>query len=206
MTVIARGALVGTAAWLSLLGAGVVAAREPVVPADQLREASIVGLAELQGQGVAVGLSVEDDERVVAIFIGSTEGAAIARALNGVRPPRPMTHDLLADVLEATGARIRQVVIDDLRDGIYYASLKTETADRRTIWIDARPSDSIALAASQQVPILVSPAVLASAPDWRGPDGRPPANARIIDTANGGQCRRDDQQHSMKTSTVTVTT
>lgn len=191
---------------LPLMAADGIGAREPVVPTDQLHEASIAGLAELQGQGVAVGLAVEGDERVVAIFIGMTEGAAIARALNGIRPARPMTHDLLGDVLEATGARIRQVVIDDLRDGIYYATVKTETADGRTIWIDARPSDSIALAARKEAPILVSPAVLASAPDWSDPDGRPPVNARIIDTADGSDCRLDDHQPTTTVAPGPVTT
>ncbi len=204
MNKVMRGLLFGISALLSVFATGAATAREPVVSADQLRAASVVGLAELAGQGVAVGLAVEDDARVVAIFIGMTEGAAIARALNGIRPPRPMTHDLLGDVLEATGARIRQVVIDDLRDGIYYATLQTETADGRTVWIDARPSDSIALAARRELPILVSPAVLASAPDWSGPDGRPPANARIIDTGVGGSCRRDNHQRKTTTSTGSV--
>lgn len=188
---VAKGFL-AVAAALSLFGSGLVNAREPSIPAEQLREASIAGLAELGGQGVAVGLAVEGDDLVVAIFIGTVEDAAIARALNGLRAPRPMTHDLLTDILAATGAQIRQVVIDDLRDGVYFATLKAETADGRTIWIDARPSDSIALAARHQVPILISPAVLASAPDWHDPDGAPTVDARIIDTNDASQRRPVD--------------
>lgn len=181
-----------------LLSISVGQAREPVVPADELRQASIAGVAGLPGQGVAVGLAVEgddnDEERVVAIFIGATEGAAIARALDGARPPRPMTHELLGDVLQASGAQVRQVVIDELRDGIYYATMETLQADGRTVWIDARPSDSLALAVRLDVPIRVSAAVLASTPDWRGPQARPPEGSRIIETGHAVQCLFDEAE------------
>lgn len=147
-------------------------AREPTVPEEQLQPAHIVGVLELPGGAAAVGLQADDDddERVVAIFIGINEAAAIARAQQGVRPPRPLTHELLGDLLAAGGIRIVQLVIDDLRDGVYYASLQVRMADGQEAWIDTRPSDGLVLAVREDSPIRLAPAVLASAPDWSAPD------------------------------------
>lgn len=162
------------AAWLLAVGlAGPLQAREPVVAQDQLQTARIVGLLELPGAGAAVGLQADndDDERVVAIFIGGNEAAAIARAQQGMRPLRPQTHELLGDLLAAGGIEIVQLVIDDLRDGIYYATLQVRMADGQEAWIDTRPSDGLVLAVREDSPIRLAPLVLSSAPDWSGPEG-----------------------------------
>jgi hypothetical protein len=97
--------------------------------------------------------------RFLPIWIGANEATAIALALEGVEPQRPMTHDLLAEVTAALGARVDRVVVTELRDGIYYADLVL-VRDGDEIVISARPSDSIALAARTGATISVLPAVL----------------------------------------------
>jgi bifunctional DNase/RNase len=153
------------------------AAREPTVGDAELVLARYVGVAQVPGgAGAAVALSVEDGETVVPIFIGLVEAAAIARAERGVRPPRPLTHELLTDLLAASGGTLVQVVIDDLRDGIYYASVQLRVSGDRLVWVDARPSDALALAVRHTVPIRLGPTVIASAPD---PDAPPDGTATL---------------------------
>ncbi|MEX2322578.1 MAG: bifunctional nuclease family protein [Acidimicrobiia bacterium] len=98
-------------------------------------------------------------DRFLPILIGASEAAAIAFALEGMDPPRPMTHDLLRDVTVALGATVERVVLTDLRDGIYFADLVLATNGTETT-VSARPSDSIALAVRTGAPIFVSPAIL----------------------------------------------
>lgn len=97
--------------------------------------------------------------RFLPIWIGPSEATAIAFALEGVEPPRPMTHDLLRDVTEALGATVDRIVVTDLRDGIYYANLVLHR-DGEEVLVSSRPSDAIALAARTNAPIFVFPAVL----------------------------------------------
>ncbi len=161
--------------------------REPTVPASDLQPAEYVGVALLPGgDGAAVALRVGsgDAQRVVPIFIGPVEAAAIARVERGLRPPRPLTHELLADVMSASGLSLRRVVIDDLREGVFHATLELRLADAEvSIWVDARPSDSLALALAQNAPILLGPRVIESAPDWEGEEPTPPrGRGRTIET------------------------
>lgn len=163
-------------------------AREPTVPISQLQQAEYVGVALLPGgDGAAVALSVgkDDERRVVPIFIGPMEAAAIARVERGLRPPRPLTHELLGDIMSASGLNLRRIVIDDLRDGVFHATLEIRAngADE-SIWVDARPSDSLALALAQDAPILLGPSVVESAPEWEGeePALPPRGRGRAIDT------------------------
>jgi uncharacterized protein len=81
-------------------------------------------------------------ERYLPIWIGAVEATAIAFAQQGVVPPRPLTHDLLRDVLEATGNTLTEVRITDVKDGVFYALLVLDSGSE----VSARPSDSIALA------------------------------------------------------------
>lgn|SRR5690349_17281950 len=83
-----------------------------------------------------------DGERYLPIWIGAPEAAAIAFAQQGVLPPRPLTHDLLKNVLEATGNALSEVRITEMSEGVFYATMVLDTS----IEIEARPSDSIALA------------------------------------------------------------
>jgi uncharacterized protein len=95
-------------------------------------------------------------ERYLPIWIGTVEATAIAFAQQGVVPARPLTHDLLRDVLLAFGKQMRQVRITALRDGVFYAELVFDGA----IEVSARPSDAIALALRTGTPIFASDDVL----------------------------------------------
>jgi uncharacterized protein len=81
-------------------------------------------------------------ERYLAIWIGAVEATAIAFAQQGVVPPRPLTHDLMKDVVEAMGQHLNEVQITDVRDGTFFANLVFDEG----VEVSARPSDSIALA------------------------------------------------------------
>jgi len=89
------------------------------------------------------------------IVVGNTEAQAIALQLENVSPPRPLTHDLIKNLLESVEAKISRVVISDLRDNTYYALISMKQ-NGQTTDIDARPSDAIALALRMQAPIFVS--------------------------------------------------
>jgi bifunctional DNase/RNase len=98
-------------------------------------------------------------ERYLPIWIGPWEANAIATRLQGVTPERPLTHDLFAATLEALGARLTRVIISDLADETYHATLELEL-DGRRVEVDARPSDSLALAVRTGVKIYAAEAVL----------------------------------------------
>jgi len=99
-------------------------------------------------------LKEEDGERSFQVYIGLMEAGAIASALEGVVAPRPMTHDLLVHLIEDLEARLLQVEITDIRDGTYFGALVLDQQDR-TVVVDCRPSDAIAIAVRVGVDILV---------------------------------------------------
>ncbi len=101
--------------------------------------------------------------RYLPIFIGAGEAAAIAFAIEGVEPQRPLTHDLMRDLIGALEARVDRVVVTSLRDGIYFADLILAREEGEEIVVSSRPSDAIALAARTESPILVAPSVLEEA-------------------------------------------
>jgi len=101
-------------------------------------------------------------QRFLPIWIGANEATAIAFALEGVEPQRPLTHDLLKLSIEALGSAVDRVVVTELRDGIYYADLVFRAAERE-VSVSSRPSDAIALAARTGSPIFVFPGVLEEA-------------------------------------------
>jgi len=94
-------------------------------------------------------------KRTLPIFIGAPEATAIAFALQGVTTSRPMTHDLMRDVLEALGVVVERVVITELRQTTYYAELSLLHEGRRSV-VSSRPSDAIALAARTGTPLYVA--------------------------------------------------
>jgi len=100
-----------------------------------------------------------DGERRFPILIGLHEALAIDRRLKGQRTPRPMTHDLLSCVIEALGARVDRIVINDLRNHTFIATLHIEQ-DGRKLTVDSRPSDAIALGVAMDTPIFVAEKVL----------------------------------------------
>lgn len=100
-----------------------------------------------------------DDARMLPIFIGGPEATAIALAHEGVTPPRPMTHDLFAEALDAMDVRAERVVITELRDRTFYAELHLRSPDEAKV-MSARPSDAIALAIRLGVPIFAEDELL----------------------------------------------
>jgi uncharacterized protein len=100
-----------------------------------------------------------DNQRILPIWVGPVEANAIALQIENVAPPRPMTHDLLKNLLGDLGASLRRVVVSDLRDGTFYAYLELERSGE-TIMVDARPSDAIALSLRTRAPIFVNTKVL----------------------------------------------
>ena len=100
-------------------------------------------------------LKERNGSRTFPIVIGIVEIFAIDRRLKGIMPPRPMTHDLLANVIEGLGAKIERIVVDDLRNRTFFAKIHL-SIDGRTVVIDSRPSDAIALCAAIKAPIFVA--------------------------------------------------
>ena len=106
-----------------------------------------------------IELSEVGGDRTFPIVIGLPEAFAIERRLKGVEIERPQTHDLLASVIEHLGAKLKRVVINDLSGGTFFARLVLEQ-DGQDIEVDCRPSDAIALAVAEDVPIDVAEHVL----------------------------------------------
>jgi bifunctional DNase/RNase len=104
----------------------------------------------------------EDDKRSLSIWVGLPEANAIALELEKIPTQRPMTHDLIKNILEAVEARVSKVVVTDLKENTFYAviHLRLGTTD---LTVDSRPSDAIALALRVEAPIFVAEAVLAKA-------------------------------------------
>lgn len=108
-----------------------------------------------------VELREVDGDRILPIVIGFNEAAAIERRLMGQEPPRPQTHELLANVIESLGYRLDRIAITDLREHTFYARLYLiRDSDEEQIDIDSRPSDAIALGVATDVPVFVEERVL----------------------------------------------
>ncbi len=127
-------------------------------------QVDIIGLSTSPSSGGAYALVLGEinGNRRLPIIIGSFEAQAIALELEKIQPPRPMTHDLLRDILEAVGAEVIDVVIDELRDGTFFAKIRF-VHDGEDGQLDSRPSDAIALAVRVDAPLYVSPGVLEEA-------------------------------------------
>jgi len=107
---------------------------------------------------------LKDDmhRRWLPIVVGSTEAQAIALQLEKISPPRPLTHDLMKQLLDSIKVLVTRIVVNDLRENTYYAAISLKT-NGRTKEIDARPSDAIALALRMQAPIFVEESVMKKA-------------------------------------------
>lgn len=129
-----------------------------------LIQVDIIGLSTSPSSGGAYALVLGEAEgnRRLPIIIGATEAQAIALELEKIEPPRPMTHDLLRDIFRSVKATVTEVVIDELRDGTFYAKIRFEQ-DGDEKELDARPSDAVALAVRVDVPIFVDSKVIAEA-------------------------------------------
>ena len=109
-----------------------------------------------------VVLRDQGGDRVLSIWVGDHEAKAISQQIENITTQRPMTHDLLRNVIADLDGRVEQVVVSDLRDRTFYATICLSVRGERVL-IDARPSDAIALALRTKSPILVEDSVIASA-------------------------------------------
>ena len=107
-------------------------------------------------------LKERDGERQLPILIGIHEALAIDRRLKGLQTPRPMTHDLMYSLLESLGSELEQIVISDLRDHTFFATLVIRH-NGQVVEVDSRPSDAIALGVATKTPIYVESSVLEEA-------------------------------------------
>jgi uncharacterized protein len=123
-------------------------------------------------------LREKDAERYLPIWIGPAEADAIAVRLQEVSVARPLTHDLLASMIEQLGGTVRSVVVNDLANDTFFARIHVER-DGKVIEVDSRPSDAIAIAVRTKVPIYVDESVLDRAGVLLNADGEP------IDTPEG---------------------
>lgn len=127
-------------------------------------QCEILGLSSNPATGGAYAILLKEIEgaRRLPIIIGAFEAQAIALEMEGIKPPRPLTHDLLKTLVDNLGANVVEVVVSELKDNTFYAKIVLE-ASGLSNEIDARPSDAIALAVRTYAPIYVNETVMSSA-------------------------------------------
>ena len=161
---IGRMVSLGVLVLVGLLTIGAKEAAERIAPAPGgPQEAEVTGVVIDPGsRQPVVLLQGKRDKRGLAMTIGHFEANGIAIPLQGVHPPRPLTHDLMLNLLGDLKVSLRRIVITDLRDDVYYAQLHLD-AQGGALQVDSRPSDAIALALRAKVPILVEDRVFEKA-------------------------------------------
>ena len=124
-------------------------------------QVEILGLSASPTAGGAYALLLKEvyGVRRLPIIIGSFEAQSIALEMEGIKPPRPLTHDLLKNVIDILGGSVSEVIIDELRENTFYAKVKIEVATLSNE-IDSRPSDAIALAVRTGAPLFVAEDVM----------------------------------------------
>jgi bifunctional DNase/RNase len=129
---------------------------------ESLVKLSVMGIALDTRTGTPiVVLTDQDKRRALPIWIGTAEASAIIRQLEGVESNRPMTHDLLYNLIELTGYVLNRVVIKDIENDTYFASLYLSSEENEAeLELDARPSDAVAVALRADAPIFASPHVM----------------------------------------------
>ncbi len=127
-------------------------------------ECEILGLSSSPSTGGAYAILLKELEghRRLPIIIGAFEAQAIALEMEGIKPPRPLTHDLLKQITDNLGAIVNEVIIDELRENTFFAKIIMEVSGL-TQEVDARPSDAIALAVRAEAPIYVAATVMDAA-------------------------------------------
>jgi bifunctional DNase/RNase len=136
-----------------------------------MHEMLIYGVSfDLVGKQPIVLLKTAEGNKFLPIWIGHPEAAAILMKLQSQAPPRPMTHDLLSDMLEQLGAQVLRITVTELRENTFYAQI-TVQQDGTEIEVDSRPSDAIALAIRAEAPIFAADRVIEeSAIEFEGDD------------------------------------
>ncbi len=125
-------------------------------------EMKVMGIAidTASGSPIIV-LNDMENRKALPIWIGSAEAGAIIRKIENIKVIRPMTHDLIVDIIEKTGYRVDRVEINDVEKDTYYSTIYLVNEDNNEITVDSRPSDAIAVAIRVEAPIFVSAKVLA---------------------------------------------
>ena len=113
-------------------------------------------------KGYAVMLKEVDGERQVPSIEGSNEAQASAMAIEGIEMPRPMTHDLMLDIIHSLDVDIKHIIISDIRNGTFFAKITMSTLASGDVTVDSRPSDAIAIGLRSMVPIFVEEVVFNS--------------------------------------------
>jgi len=125
-----------------------------------MQQMNVYGVSfDLVGRQPIVLLKTIEGNRFLPIWIGHPEAAAILMKLQGATTPRPMTHDLVTDILGELGAKVVQVAVTELRENTFYAQV-TIQQDGSEVEVDSRPSDAIALAVRAEAPIFVADEVI----------------------------------------------
>lgn len=118
---------------------------------DETRQEQVIVFKEKEGT------------RFLPVVIGISEVNAIKMKLSGIKPPRPLTHDLMLELIEKLGAKLESVVIDKIHQNTFYAKLHIKSSSSKEMIIDGRPSDSVALALRADAPVFVAEEVLSEA-------------------------------------------
>jgi len=128
--------------------------------AEDRIQVDILGLSSSQSSGGAYALILKEvnGARRLPIIIGAFEAQSIALEMEGIKPPRPLTHDLMKNLIDSLGGELVDICISELREGTFFARLNLDTQE-----IDSRPSDAIALAVRYGAPIFVAEKVMAEA-------------------------------------------
>ena len=125
-----------------------------------MQEMQIYGVSfDLVGKQPIVLLKTSEGNKFLPIWIGHPEAAAILMKLQSATTPRPMTHDLVTDMLDQLGAQVTRITVTELRENTFYAQI-TVQQDGSEIEVDSRPSDAIALAVRAEAPIFVADEVI----------------------------------------------
>lgn len=164
-------------------------------------QVDILGLSTSPSAGGAYALILKEvnGARRLPIIIGAFEAQSIALEMEGIKPPRPLTHDLIKSIIDSLGVALTDVFINELKDGTFYARLNLDSQE-----IDSRPSDAIALAVRYGVPIFVADRVMDEAafiPENDEPEkpSAPPAEPASPETAAKPKLSKLEQlEHQLK--------
>jgi hypothetical protein len=166
---LARGALAATILLSATAWAG-----EPQNTNGTLYEMEVMGVAADPTSGMPlVFLRAKQDKRELSMFIGPMEAQGIILPLQRMQLPRPYTHDLMLEVIHRLQAKVKRVVITEMRDNTYFANLILDAQGKEVV-LDSRPSDAIALALRENAPILAAEKAFVRAPRAGRPEGGSP--------------------------------
>jgi bifunctional DNase/RNase len=162
-------------------------------------QVEILGLSSSPSAGGAYALLLRETygKRRLPIIIGQFEAQAIALELEGISPPRPLTHDLLKTLVDNVGATVTEILIDELRDNTFYSKISIDISSLENS-IDARPSDAIALAVRTSAPIFVSESVMELASFIPSDDDKQDVFSQSVNEEGGKATEEETQSASLQ--------